>query len=275
MSEGMEMSGRSDVKEKEKERERAIEGSIVGSASRAVTATPQTTLRPGQHWGLRLEMPDGHVAAMKWMALVLMTLDHVNKYLLQGQVAWMFAAGRVVMPLFSFVLAYNLARPEAQPSASGPGAAERVARRLLCFAVISTPMSWALMGPWPLNILFMLASAAWIIALLQRGRPSMAVLIGLLSGFLVEFWWPAIAATVAAWFMCRGSSRRAWLAWIGCLWLLTLINGNLWAFAVIPLIASLASVRRAGWLTVPRAKWLFYGYYPGHLLVLWGCLIWR
>jgi len=58
-----------------------------------------------------LRIPDGTVEALKWLALVLMTGDHVNKYLFNATLPVLFEAGRVALPLFVFVLAYNLARP--------------------------------------------------------------------------------------------------------------------------------------------------------------------
>jgi len=229
--------------------------------------------------GARPVISDGSLEGLKWLALVLMTLDHINKYLLHGQVGWMFAAGRVVMPIFSFVLAYNLARPERRATVvSGDGmadgqvgqstvyagAARRTAWRLALFGLCATPISWALMGPWPLNVLFMLAIAAGVIALLQRGARKTAWALGLFSGFWVEFWWPAIGATVAAWHFCRTGSRRSAMVWLACLWSLTLINGNLWALAAVPLIAMASRLS----MSMPRAKWWFYAYYPAHLLVL-------
>jgi hypothetical protein len=218
--------------------------------------------------GWRLSLSDGAVEALKWLGLVLMTLDHVNKYLLQGQVAWMFAAGRVVMPLFSVVLAWNLARPASLASAGQ--VAWRTARRLAVFGLIATPVSWALIGPWPLNILFMLACAAGAIALLQRGRPLRALAVGLVGGFLVEFWWPAIGMTVAGWCFLRQPSWRAGLGWCTGMVLVGLINGSQWGWACLPLVGL------TGWLgsrlVLLRAKWWFYAYYPVHLAGLW---VWR
>ena len=208
-----------------------------------------------------LRIADGSLHALKWLGLVLMTLDHVNKYLLQGQAAWMFEAGRLVMPLFSFVLAYNLAR-------EGPGtrgAAARTARRLVVVGLLATPICWLLQGPWPLNILLTLASAAAVISLLENGRTLAGLALALAGGFLVEFWWPAIGATIAAWYFCRSPSWRPALAWTGCIAALTPVNGNLWAFACVPLlfIAASSTVR------LPRSKWFFYAYYPAHLGVVW------
>ena len=65
------------------------------ASARAVSAVlPLDARRP-------LVLPAGSVETLKWLALVLMVLDHVNTYLLGGSVPWMFAAGRTVMPIFT------------------------------------------------------------------------------------------------------------------------------------------------------------------------------
>lgn len=209
----------------------------------------------------RLAASDGGIAGLKWLGLVLMTLDHLNKYLWQGRYDWLYDSGRLVMPLFSFVLAYNLARPQQDAVA----AASRVARRSWLFGMLATPAAWLLNGPWPLNILFTLGVAATVIALLQRRRPLAAGLVGLAGGFMVEFWWPAIGATVAAWCFCRSPSWAAALSWAACLGALGLINGNGWACACLPLIALAAACSGSRWRPVPRMRWFFYAYYPAHL----------
>jgi len=57
-----------------------------------------------------LLLADGTAEALKWLALVLMVLDHVNKYLYNDALLWVFPIARLSFPLFGFVLAYNLAR---------------------------------------------------------------------------------------------------------------------------------------------------------------------
>ena len=210
--------------------------------------------------GRHLALPAGSVETLKWLALVLMVLDHVNTYLLGGAVHWMFAAGRTVMPLFSLVLAYNLAR-------GAPGAAWRTAHRALAFGVLSTPAFWALRGTWyPLNIMFALAASAVVIALLEKQRGQQALLLGVAAGFMVEFWWPVIGATVAAWYFWRAPSWRPAVAWALCLLALTPVNGNLWAFAAVPVMAVGAVMK-----THPaRVRWVFYTAYPLHLTIIWS-----
>lgn len=205
-------------------------------------------------------LADGSIEALKWLGLLLMVLDHVNTYLLAGRVVPMYAAGRVVMPLFSALLACNLAR-------GTPGAAWRTARRAVLFGLLATPAFWALHGSWwPLNIMFTLAAGVAAIALLQAGQPLLALSLGLAAGYVVEFWWPAIGATVAAWAWWRSPSWRSALAWCACMALVCVLNGDAWAFAVVPLVAAAARLP----VRTRRLRWAFYAAYPAHLFLLWG-----
>ena len=113
-----------------------------------------------------LTLSSGTLEALKWLALLLMTFDHVNKHLLHGSVPELFAAGRLAMPLFGFVLGYNLARPDALAD----GAFKRAAARLAVFgSIASVPfielggLGW---GWWPFNVMATLLVAtlcAWLI----------------------------------------------------------------------------------------------------------------
>ncbi len=68
----------------------------------------------GERFSLQsLRIADGTLKALEWIGLLLMTGDHVNKYLLNDTVPLLFDADRAVMPIFAFVLAFNLARPGA------------------------------------------------------------------------------------------------------------------------------------------------------------------
>jgi TraX protein len=94
-----------------------------------------------------------------WAALVLMVLDHVNKYRYAEKLPVIFQLGRIDMPMFGFVLAYNLARPDALAR----GVHGRMMYRLTLMGLAASPMFIILNGMyvtanawWPLNILFML-----------------------------------------------------------------------------------------------------------------------
>jgi hypothetical protein len=216
-----------------------------------------------------LILTTGALEALKWLALVLMTLDHANKHLLHGGVPALFNAGRLALPLFGFVLGHNLARPGALAS----GAYLRTALRLAVFGTIATIPFVALgglgWGWWPLNIMATLGVAtlcAWLIDAGGTARLAAAGAVFFVGGALVEFWWPGVAICLLAWAYCRRPSWLRLALWVGALACLYLINRNLWALAAIPLIFAGRHVK----MNLPRGRLGFYVYYPAHLAVLWG-----
>ena len=215
-----------------------------------------------------LVFTDGGVETVKWFALACMLLDHVNKYLLDGAEPALFALGRFALPLFGFALAYNLARP----GALARGAYRRLLPRLAAFGVIASPFFIALgglgWGWWPLNIMFtrfVAAAVLWLLEVRSSSAIAGAIVLFLVGGLFVEFWWPALACIVAAWLYCRRATWLRFVGWIAATGSLYLINDNLWALAALPALFLLARVS----VTLPRMRWLFYLFYPAHLAVLW------
>ena len=206
---------------------------------------------------------DGSLETLKWVGLVLMTGDHVNKYLLQDTSATLYALGRMVMPLFGFVLMANLARPGAFEA----GMHLRVMRRLAVFALLATPAFVRLVGWWPLNMLVTLGLATLIVWLLERGgamarvAASIAFLIG---GALVEFWWPALLCCLGAWGFARRPDAVRMLLWVLATASLVIVNGNFSALGALPLILGARHVD----IPLRRCRWVFYAYYPAHLSLI-------
>jgi len=213
-------------------------------------------------------IPDGTVEALKWLALALMTGDHVNKYLFNGTLPFFFEAGRLALPIFIFVLAHNLARPGAFER----GVYTRTIKRLTDFgAVASVPfiaLGGLTAGWWPLNVLFTLIVVTACAYLIERGGARHLIGAGLMflvGGALVEYWWPAVAFGLAVWsYRKRPTWAAAAVALLACaaLWF---INHNLWALASLPLLLVASRVD----LPMPRLRWAFYVYYPLHLAALW------
>ncbi|PWF55358.1 TraX family protein [Massilia glaciei] len=216
----------------------------------------------------QLVVPDGTLEAFKWIALISMTGDHVNKYLFNGTHDWLFYCGRSALPLFVFVLAYNLARPGAKVR----GAYHRTIWRLVVVGGLTTPVFIGLgglvAGWWPLNIMFTLAAVAVMLLLAERRTVAgyvCAAGVSLAAGALVEFGWSALALGLAVWIYCW---RRSWMAMalaaaaFAGLWH---VNGNPWALVAVPIVLGASGVG----LNVSRLRWVFYAYYPAHLFVLW------
>lgn len=216
----------------------------------------------------RLEISSGTIEALKWLALVLMIGDHINKYLLNDTLPWLYDAGRLAMPLFMFVLAYNLARPGALES----GVYRRTMIRLAVFGALASPAFLALGGLtynwWPLNILFTLFVLTATLRLVEIGSLKGYLAAGMvfaIGGSLVEFWWPALAFGIAIWIYTKQPSVAALiLAFASCA-ALGYINGNQWALAsiLILLVAPFLA------LPCPRLRWFFYAFYPVHLTLIW------
>ena len=213
----------------------------------------------------RLVVSDGTLEALKWLGLAAMLGDHVNKYLLNESVPALYWAGRLAVPLFGFVLAYNLARPMALER----GAYQRTMKRLAVTGLLATPAFLALGGLiggfYPLNILFMLLAATATMFFIERKQRVVAVAVFVLGGAAVEFWWPAIGFCVAAWAYVRHPTIRSAGLAVFCCAALWIVNGNYWALAALPLLIAASRLN----LAVPRVRWAFYVFYPVHLYVLW------
>lgn len=242
--------------------------SLTASPTRDERVTPTGSRSGGRR---PLVLPEGVSELLKWIALVLMTADHVNKFVYDERLPFVFAAGRVSMPLFGFVLAHNLARPGVLAS----GAYRRTLQRLVLWGAISTPIFVALVGWWPLNILWMLALSTAVCWLIERGSLvdiAGAVSLFVVAGAFVEFWWPAVAMCVAAWAFCKRPNGLTFASILLSLVALWGVNRNYWALASVPLVWLVAGsgLRVPG----PRVRLFFYAYYPLHLLVLWMARRW-
>jgi len=237
------------------------------------------------HWSLLPDMTEEGRQLLKWIAVVAMVADHFNHFLLGGEEHWIYAIGRICMPIFSLMLGWNL----ATYAHVSPGLYARTSGRLLLAALLSTPFTaamtpsvlpwWPLNVVWPLNVMWtLLAGCLCCWALEQQlHKPKGAMLLmptGLLFlGALPEYFWSGILCVVAGWCVVRHPGRRAQLLifastatlpllpWLGTdLPLYTHFTGLL----AFPLMHLLKDVR----IQTPRAKWFFYAFYPCHLALL-------
>jgi len=200
-------------------------------------------------------MTSGGRELLKWIALALMTGDHMLTVFGLGYVPVVSELGRIAFPVFALVMAYNLAQPGAD--------AGRLARRLVLWGLAASPVATLAFGQiLPLNVLLTFAAAAGGIWALERHQWGLAVLLALVAPVALDYAWPGVWLVLAGWRWYRGRGGQPWLVW-GCMGLLCLYNGNAWALLAIPLL-------RLGHfdVAIPRLGRVFYGYYVAHLAAL-------
>ncbi|MFB8956109.1 TraX family protein [Xanthomonas arboricola] len=212
--------------------------------------------------------------ALKWIALVLMTGDHVAKVLFGGYVPVLSELGRIAFPVFALVMAYNLAQPRADYAKS--------VLRLAGWGLLAQPFhAWAF-GEWlPLNVLLTFALAAFLIWTVEARHWLYAAVAGLVLPLVVDYQWAGVWLVLAGWSCFR--QERGLAAVFGsyslsrdgriqlfvpfgvwaCMASLCWYNGNVWSLAALSVLA-LGYV----WWPLPRLRWAFYGYYVGHLGLL-------
>jgi hypothetical protein len=210
-----------------------------------------------------LTIENRSIEAVKWLALITMAIDHINKYLFNGSLPYMFEIGRLALPLFLFAFAYNLSRPSVNY--------QRVFKRLTLFAVLSS-IPYMMLGGlkwfwWPLNVFTTFIAVLAVINLLKNKTINSylaALLFFLVVGYFVEYWWVAVSIGVFAWLFFSEKSPLFLALLIVSVFSLSYINGNYWALAALP-IFYLCTLNK---IEIPRLKYFFYAFYPLHLLVL-------
>lgn len=203
----------------------------------------------------------GGLELVKWVALVCMVVDHVNLAFFARELPlWATVTGRVAFPLFALVFAFNLSRPGIDRT--------RMLNRLMLAAGIAQPFHGLLFGSafglWPLNILFLFVVVLGAVVALERGSHGLALACMGAGGLLVEYGFVGVLLPVAAWAHFRkpspATAAGVLVAMLGLCWL----NGNAYALLALPLFA-VGSVLD---LTLPRARWAFYAFYPAHLALI-------
>lgn len=209
-------------------------------------------------------MGSGALELLKWIALVLMTGDHIDAAFFDRNLWILSEAGRIAMPIFAAVFGYNLVRIDGDQVKL-----TALRNKLLVVGAIAYPFHCLVVAhTWiALNILFAFAVAVQIHKwLLQERSKNLVQICGLflVSGIFLEFAWvaPALVLAWSTWW--RSPRLPAGVFLVGCYLALAVVNQNFWAFGSLPVIL-LASL---GDPQIPRWRQAFWIYYPAHLVVL-------
>lgn len=207
-----------------------------------------------------IELRDGALECLKWIALILMTGDHISTFLTNGSIEYLNNAGRVVFPIFAFVFAYNLNRFNAELIYT------RTAKRLFYFGVVATPIYYFCWGGsvGQLNILFTLLAGLICITSYNNEKYLQGLLLFVFSGFIVEYNWFGLALIFSCYIFVKSGTDNSLYAMLICLSMLYFVNSNFYAFLSVFIVIAFSGKNFA----FPRYKWAFYVYYPGHLAVL-------
>ncbi|MBU9809292.1 conjugal transfer protein TraX [Rahnella sp. SL6] len=220
---------------------------------------------------------------LKCVALIAMLIDHMNDILLSPSSLLLYAVGRMAMPLFALIFAFNMAKQ--------PGRAQELAKRQWKWAIITQPFfAFAFYGhqPWyALNILFVFFVCSQLIAwVYSRTKYSWIKSILLIALFA----WPLSLASyglagivfvlISVLMLASITPGRVALL----LWVISLISLNAASLMTVPIIEVVVfaiiptlclplfvltltdSIEVTGKRFLPRQT--FYWLYCGHLLVL-------
>ena len=214
---------------------------------------------------------------LKLIALVCMTLDHMG-LLLFGQYRLLRIVGRLAFPVFAWMIAEGCRHTRSMGKYLGAMATVAalcqivyfVAQRSLdmCIMVtfsLSVGLCWLIrLTREKKSVLFGILAALGVIALffvtdilpqLLRDRASFSVDYGFLGVML-----PVVL------YLCNSKGRQL-LAAAGMLGLMALWSGwdiQIYGLLALPLLA-LYNGKRGKW----KLKWLFYIYYPAHLVAIY------
>lgn len=247
-------------------------GAVTGSQNRLKIGCPKgrvsSILTPGIVKTLSLSSN-----ALKFIACATMLIDHTGWLFFPEQLLWR-AVGRLSFPLFAFLIAEGCERTSN---------ARNYLFRLLGLAAVSElPYQLFLyaagFGAQRLNIFFTLAAGLGALLMLKKMRGRSAL--------------PAVALVLAAaWYLPLDYGVYGVLTVLGSALFLRFRTAGGIALVALPVLyaaqkmlsgflslqwyagVSVALVSRySGARGVPVPRWLFYSFYPAHLLILW--IIW-
>ena len=231
-------------------------------------------------------------AALKWIAIACMVVDHVAAVLVYAQYRkalgnpavnasdiyqvyyWMRVVGRVTLPVFCFELVEGVTHTRSMP---------KYALRLLLFALVSEiPYDLALHcddASWTVHLnvictLFLAFLPLWFAESVGRRLALPWWVTKVVAAFAIyamaqacdTYVHPSYAGYGIALVGVLYLAKESRLAQLGLASLLTVLHDNelqMWCIVGLAFVCLLYSGKKGR-----GSKWFFYAFYPGHLLIL-------
>ena len=205
-------------------------------------------------------------SALKIIALLSMTIDHIACYLMTDGVAYelMRSVGRIAFPVFAFLLVEGFVHTHSR---------KQYAFNLFAFALVSDIPWWLLNHGNSHNVFFKLLLGLLALMAVQRCKVTpwlQCFAVGMLA--LVATWmhtdyeWHGVLLIVFFYLF-----RRQWpLITIFSIPVMT--EYGLLVFLMALTVLTTYNGQR-GFIKGQYAKYGVYAYYPGHLYVIWICFL--
>jgi hypothetical protein len=220
--------------------------------------TPLNTLVPN--------LTSGQQEALKWLAIVTMTIDHINALLFNYSEQPLFWIGRLAFPLFAFLMAYNLVVRKVKPT--------RYVYPLVVFALCTQPVYYLVFNNWTGNIFMTLALGVLFVGLQRMAAQRIPMWLSYLfiaplvaiPALHVDYGIPGVFLIPVVVFFLEHPRP---LLLVGLGFYLLAVN-TFGPYSVMPLLlVPIIYFMSRFDLPLRRANpWLFYLFYPVHLLVL-------
>lgn len=197
--------------------------------------------------------------------MISMTIDHANRFFYFPPHYTAYCLGRLAMPLFAFVFAYNLARSNL----SFPKAYFKSAKRLIFFGILATPAYMSMLhlhGLFPLNILFTFLVAILLFYSIEhpKGNFLLTLFFFIVGASIVDYEWAGLLICLSFWLWCKEYYFAALMLGALGFYLLSWINGNSWGYFSLLIIFLCGNFS----FNIPRSPYFFWIYYPLHLSIL-------
>jgi hypothetical protein len=205
--------------------------------------------------------------ALKWVAIITMTVDHIGAILFSDQIYFRII-GRISFPLFCYLLILGIEKTRN---------VSKYFIRLLFFALVSQiPFSLALgLKPFEsLNIFFTLALGVWLIHFYKKNSP--IALFPIFVSIFINFDYRLYGLILIACMQILHSNIKNGIISIFLLNALSLLLWEIQIFSIfaLPFIV----IYKTGFLKMKFKektkypfwrKYFFYTYYPLHLYILY------